>query len=135
MRILLTNDDGFHAEGFDALRAIAAALSDDVWVAAPEVEHSGAGRALTLGGPIRVQKRGPREWVVAGTPTDCVFLAIQDLMGGVRPDLVLSGVNRGHNVAEDLTYSGTVAGAANPRRLGVSAVIGTPNSRRAARGT
>ena len=121
MRILLTNDDGFHAEGFDALRAIAAELSDDVWVAAPEVEQSGASRALTLSQPIRVQKKGPREWMVAGTPTDCVLLAIQDLMPE-RPDLVLSGVNRGQNLAEDVTFSGTVAGALQGMALGVPSI-------------
>ena len=122
MRILLTNDDGFHAEGFDALRAIAAELSDDVWVAAPEVEQSGAGRALTLSGPIRVEQVRPREWRVAGTPTDCVFLAIQELMAGAKPDLVLSGVNRGQNIAEDVTFSGTVAGALQGMALGVPSI-------------
>ncbi len=121
MRILLTNDDGFHAEGFDALRAIAAELSDDVWVAAPEVEQSGASRALTLSQPIRVQQVRPREWRVAGTPTDCVLLAIQDLMPG-PPDLVLSGVNRGQNIAEDVTFSGTVAGALQGMALGVPSI-------------
>lgn len=122
MRILLTNDDGFHAEGFDALRAIAAELSDDVWVAAPEVEQSGASRALTLSGPIRVQKRADREWMVAGTPTDCVLLAVQDLIPGPKPDLVLSGVNRGQNIAEDVTFSGTVAGALQGMALGVPSI-------------
>ena len=121
MRILLTNDDGFHAEGFDALRAIAAELSDDVWVAAPEVEVSGASRALTLSQPIRVQQVRPREWRVAGTPTDCVLLAVQDLMPG-PPDLVLSGVNRGQNIAEDVTFSGTVAGALQGMALGVPSI-------------
>ena len=122
MRILLTNDDGFHAEGFDALRAIAAQLSDDVWVAAPEVEQSGASRALTLSQPIRVQKVREREWRVDGTPTDCVLLAIQDLIPGEKPDLVLSGVNRGQNIAEDVTFSGTVAGALQGMALGVPSI-------------
>ena len=122
MRILLTNDDGFHAEGFEALRAIAAQLSDDVWVCAPEVEQSGASRALTLSQPIRVEKQGPRAWKVAGTPTDCVLLAIQDLIEGSKPDLVLSGVNRGQNLAEDVTFSGTVAGALQGMALGVPSI-------------
>lgn len=122
MRILLTNDDGFHAEGFDALRAIAAELSDDVWVAAPEVEQSGASRALTLSQPIRVTQVRPREWRVDGTPTDCVLLAIQDLIEGAKPDLVLSGVNRGQNIAEDVTFSGTVAGALQGMALGVPSI-------------
>ena len=122
MRILLTNDDGFHAEGFEALRAIAAQLSDDVWVAAPEVEQSGASRALTLSRPIRVQKVREREWRVDGTPTDCVLLAVQDLIEGPKPDLVLSGVNRGQNIAEDVTFSGTVAGALQGMALGVPSI-------------
>ena len=122
MRILLTNDDGFHAEGFDALRSIAAELSDDVWVAAPEVEQSGASRALTLSQPIRVTKVREREWRVDGTPTDCVLLAIQDLIPGEKPDLVLSGVNRGQNIAADVTFSGTVAGALQGMALGVPSI-------------
>jgi 5'-nucleotidase len=122
MRILLTNDDGIHAEGFACLRAIAAQLSDDVWVAAPEVEHSGASRALTLSKPIAVQKRGPKEWAVAGTPTDCVLLAVQDLITGKKPDLILSGVNRGQNLAEDVTFSGTVAGALQGMAMGVPSI-------------
>ena len=122
MRILLTNDDGFHAEGFDALRAIAAQLSDDLWVAAPEVEQSGASRALTLSGPIRVTRVRPREWRVDGTPTDCVLLAIQDLIEGERPDLVLSGVNRGQNIAEDGPCSGTGAGALQGMARGVPSI-------------
>lgn len=121
MRILLTNDDGIHAEGLTALRRIAAQLSDDVWVCAPEAEQSGASRALTLSIPIRVRRHGEREWAVAGTPTDCVLLAINDLMPG-PPDLVLSGVNRGQNLAEDVTLSGTVAGALQGMALGVPAV-------------
>ena len=123
MRILLTNDDGFHAEGFDCLRAIAAELSDDVWVAAPELEQSGASRALTLSKPITVQKKAPREWMVAGTPTDCVLLAVQDLIDdGKAPDLILSGVNRGQNLAEDVTFSGTVAGALQGRAMGIPSI-------------
>ena len=121
MRVLLTNDDGFHAEGFECLRKIAAQLSDDVWVAAPEVEVSGASRALTLSKPIRVQKKAPREWMVDGTPTDCVLLAIQDLMPS-PPDLVLSGVNRGQNLAEDVTFSGTVSGALQAMAMGVPGI-------------
>ena len=122
MRILLTNDDGFHAEGFACLRSIAAQLSDDVWVAAPEVEQSGASRALPLSQPIAVQKQAPREWMIAGTPTDCVLLAVQDLIDGPKPDLILSGVNRGQNLAEDVTFSGTVAGALQGMAMGVPSI-------------
>lgn len=122
MRILLTNDDGIHAEGLAALEKIASALSDDVWVSAPELEQSGASRALTLSEPLRVRKIGPRRFAVAGTPTDCVLLAVQHLMGGAKPDLVLSGVNHGQNLAEDVTLSGTVAGAIEGMALGIPAI-------------
>ena len=121
MRILLTNDDGFDAEGMHALRRIAATLSDDVWVCAPEVEQSGASRALTLSSPLRANRVRDREWIVTGTPTDCVVLAVNDLMPE-KPDLVLSGVNRGANLGEDVTMSGTVAGAIQGMVLGVPSV-------------
>ncbi len=121
MKILLTNDDGIHAEGFEALRRIAAQLSDDVWVAAPETEQSGASRGITLSDPLRVRKVAEREWAVAGTPTDCVLLGVNDLMP-VKPDLILSGVNRGQNMGEDVTFSGTVAGALQGMTLGVPSI-------------
>jgi 5'-nucleotidase len=122
MRILITNDDGIHAEGLTALEAIAHALTDDVWVCAPEAERSGASRALTLSEPIRVRRIGERRFATSGTPTDCVMLAIHELVEGARPDLVLSGVNRGPNLAEDVTMSGTVAGAIEAMALGVPGV-------------
>lgn len=122
MRILLTNDDGIHAQGLEALERIARTLSDDVWVAAPETEQSGASRSLTLSDPIRVTKIGDKRFSILGTPTDCVMLAIQDLIEGSAPDLVLSGVNRGQNLGEDVTVSGTVAGAMQGMALGVPAI-------------
>jgi 5'-nucleotidase len=122
MRILLTNDDGIHADGLAALERIAAQLSDDVWVSAPEFEQSGASRALTLAEPIRVRKLGPRRFATTGTPTDCVMLGIHHLVEGRKPDLVLSGVNRGANMAEDVTMSGTVAGAIEGMALGVPSI-------------
>jgi 5'-nucleotidase len=122
LRILLTNDDGIHAEGLAALERIAAALSDDVWVCAPEYEQSGASRALTLAEPIRVRQVAERRFATTGTPTDCVMLAVTELVSGARPDLVLSGVNRGANVAEDVTMSGTVAGAIEGMAMGVPAI-------------
>ncbi len=122
MRILLTNDDGIHAEGLAALEQIAAALSDDVWIAAPEYEQSGASRALTLSEPLRVRRLDPKRFAIDGTPTDCVLLAIQELIDGAKPDLVLSGVNRGQNLGEDVTLSGTVAGAIEGMALGVPAI-------------
>ncbi|MGH7022591.1 MAG: 5'/3'-nucleotidase SurE [Caulobacteraceae bacterium] len=122
MRILVTNDDGIHAEGLAVLEKIAGDLSDEVWVCAPEFEQSGASRALTLSEPLRVRRIEPRRFAVLGTPTDCVMLAVQQLMGDARPDLVLSGVNRGLNAAEDVTMSGTVAGAIEAMSLGVPAI-------------
>ncbi|HWE46824.1 MAG TPA: 5'/3'-nucleotidase SurE [Caulobacteraceae bacterium] len=121
MRILLTNDDGVGAEGFAVMRRIAAQLSDDIWTCAPELEQSGAGRGITLSDPLRVRQISERDWAVMGTPTDCVLLAINDLMPQ-KPDLVLSGVNRGQNVAEDVTFSGTVAGALQGTALGVPSI-------------
>ena len=122
MRILLTNDDGIHAEGLASLERIAAQLSDDVWVCAPEYEQSGASRALTLAEPIRVRQLGERKFATTGTPTDCVMLGLNELVQGARPDLVLSGVNRGANLAEDVTMSGTVAGAIEAMALGVPGI-------------
>jgi 5'-nucleotidase len=122
MRILLTNDDGIHAEGLATLERIARQLTDDVWIAAPEHEQSGASRALTLSEPLRVRRIDERRFAITGTPTDCVMLAIEELIKDRRPDLVLSGVNRGHNTAEDVTMSGTVAGAIQGMALGVPAV-------------
>ncbi|CAN7244980.1 5'/3'-nucleotidase SurE [Phenylobacterium sp. LjRoot225] len=122
MRILLTNDDGINAPGLAALERIARRLTDDVWTCAPEYEMSGASRALTLADPIRVREVGERRFATTGTPTDCVMLAIRELVSGTKPDLVLSGVNRGANLAEDVTMSGTVAGAIEAMALGVPGV-------------
>ena len=122
MRILLTNDDGVAAEGLQSLLRIARKLSDDVWVCAPEVEQSGASRRLTLTEPVRVRQLDPRTFATSGTPTDCVLLAVQELMEGMAPDLVLSGVNRGQNLGEDVTFSGTVAGALQGMALGVRSI-------------
>ncbi len=122
MRILLTNDDGINAAGLAALERIAGQLSDDVWVCAPEYEQSGASRALTLAEPIRVRAIGERRFSTTGTPTDCVMLGIHELVKGAKPDLVLSGVNRGANLGEDVTMSGTVAGAIEGMALGVPSI-------------
>ena len=110
MRILLTNDDGVEAYGLKVLYDMACALSDDVWVCAPVIEQSGKGRGITLHEPLRARRLGDRRFAVSGTPTDCVQIAVNDLMPS-PPDLVLSGVNRGFNLAQDVTLSGTVAGA------------------------
>jgi len=122
MRILCTNDDGIHATGLAVLEEIARAFSDDVWVIAPESEQSGASRALTLSAPIRVRQAGEKRFAISGTPTDCVLLGVEHLIEGPAPDLVLSGVNRGQNIAEDVTFSGTIAGAMQGMQLGIPAI-------------
>lgn len=122
MRILLTNDDGINAAGLAALERIARTLSDDLWVCAPETEQSGKSRALTLTEPLRVRTLDDRRFSVTGTPTDCVMLAVRNLIGGAQPDLVLSGVNYGGNLAEDVTLSGTVAGAIEGMALGIPSI-------------
>jgi 5'-nucleotidase len=111
MRILLTNDDGIHAPGLALLEQIARGLSDDVTVCCPTEEQSGAGHSLTLHMPVRLQEHGPRRFAVTGTPTDAVNLALRKLFSGGRPDLVISGINAGENLADDITYSGTISAA------------------------
>ena len=122
MRILLTNDDGYHAPGLKVLEALAATLSDDVWVVAPAEEQSGTSRSLTLTRPIRMRRFGERRFAVAGTPTDSVLMALGEVMADARPDLILSGVNRGANLGEDVLYSGTVSAAAEGALAGVRSI-------------
>lgn len=122
MRILLTNDDGIHAPGLKVLEDISRQLTDDIWVVAPEVEQSGKSRALTLTEPVRVRQAGDRRWGVTGTPTDCVLIALQKLMKTSRPDLILSGVNNGQNLAHDTSMSGTVAAALMGTEMGVASI-------------
>lgn len=119
MRILVTNDDGIHAPGLKALERIARALSDDVWVIAPETDQSGVSHSLTLSDPLRLREISERHFAVKGTPTDCVIMGVKQVMKGHPPDLVLSGVNRGQNVADDVTYSGTIAAAIEGTTLGI----------------
>ncbi|MBV8890148.1 MAG: 5'/3'-nucleotidase SurE [Alphaproteobacteria bacterium] len=121
-RILITNDDGIEAPGIRLLQKIARDLSPDVWVVAPEQEQSGASHSLTTRRPLRLREQGARRFVVDGTPTDCVLLALKRLLRERPPDLVLSGINAGANVGEDLTYSGTVAAAMEATLLGVPAM-------------
>jgi 5'-nucleotidase len=119
MRILCTNDDGIHAPGLKVVEEIARALSDDVWVVAPEMDQSGVSHSLSLNDPLRLREIGPRHFAVRGTPTDCVIMGARHILGDKMPDLVLSGVNRGRNVAEDVVYSGTIAGALEGTILGL----------------
>lgn len=111
MRILLSNDDGIQATGLKVLERIANELSDDVWIVAPELDQSGASHSLTLRNPLRVREVSERKYALSGTPTDCVMYAVNQLLKDNPPDLVLSGVNYGSNLGEDVTYSGTVAAA------------------------
>jgi 5'-nucleotidase len=121
MRILVTNDDGIHAPGLATLERIARAVSDDVWIVAPAEEQSGAGHSLSLANPIRYRRIEERRFEVAGTPTDCVVMAVRKILPGM-PDLVLSGVNRGQNIADDVTYSGTIAAAMEGTTLGLKSI-------------
>ncbi|HEY0412448.1 MAG TPA: 5'/3'-nucleotidase SurE [Allosphingosinicella sp.] len=122
MRILLTNDDGVNAPGLKVLETIARRFSDDVWIVAPTEEQSGAGHSLTLTRPIRLRKLGERRFCVTGTPTDSVMMAIAHLMKEAPPDLILSGVNRGANLGEDVTYSGTCSAAMEGALAGIPSI-------------
>ena len=120
-RILVSNDDGHASEG---LKALAEALEDvgEVWVVAPESEQSAASRAISIHRPLRLRELRPRWYAVDGTPTDCSWLAINYVLKGRRPDLACSGINHGPNLADDVTYSGTVAAAMEASILGVPAI-------------
>src|SRR5712692_10041053 len=121
-RILISNDDGIESPGLKVLEAIARDLSDEVWVVAPEQEESGASHSLTTRRPLRMREVARRRYAVDGTPTDCVLIAVKRLLRDRPPDLVLSGINAGSNVGEDLTYSGTVAAAMEATLLGIPAM-------------
>jgi 5'-nucleotidase len=122
MRILVTNDDGIHAPGLAVAEGIARALTDDVWVVAPETEQSGASHSLTLTLPLRLRAIEAKRFAVTGTPTDCVMMGVAEIMKDGPPTLILSGVNRGSNIADDVTYSGTIAGAMEGTALGIPAI-------------
>lgn len=121
MRILLTNDDGIHAPGLAVLERLAARFSDDVWICAPAEEQSGAGHSLTLTRPVRLRQHDARRFSVTGTPTDAVTMALKKLLPGA-PDVILSGVNRGANLGDDVTYSGTVSAAFEGALAGIRAI-------------
>ncbi|MEH6727905.1 MAG: 5'/3'-nucleotidase SurE [Hyphomicrobiales bacterium] len=110
MRILVTNDDGINAPGLAVMREIAEALGSEVWVVAPETDQSGLSHSLTLNDPLRLRKIEDRVYALRGTPTDCVIMGVREVMKDA-PDLILSGVNSGQNISDDVTYSGTIAAA------------------------
>src|SRR5215217_6363490 len=120
MRLLCTNDDGILAQGLETLVRAAETLGE-VHVVAPDREQSATSHSLTLHHPLRPVSRGPRRWQVDGTPTDCVMLALEALMPE-KPDWVLSGINHGQNMGEDVLYSGTVAAAMEGLSLGIPAI-------------
>ena len=122
MRILLTNDDGYRARGLEVLEAIARTLSDDITVVAPMEEQSGKSRSLTLTEPLRLRRFGDQRYAVTGTPTDAVMIALAEIMKDSPPDLILSGVNRGANLGEDVSYSGTVAAAMEGAHAGIRSI-------------
>ena len=122
MRILITNDDGIHAEGLDVCEKIARAISSDVWIVAPEFDQSGVAHSLTLNDPLRLRQVEERRYAVRGTPTDCIIMGARHVLKDKAPDLVLSGVNRGRNAGEDVIYSGTIAGAMEAAVLGIPAL-------------
>lgn len=122
MKILITNDDGINAPGLKVLADIARTLSDDVWIVAPDTNQSGASHSLTLHEPLRCMEVGEKAYSVKGTPTDCVIMGVRHILLTSPPDLILSGINRGSNIAEDVTYSGTIAGAIEGSLLGIRSV-------------
>lgn len=122
MRILLTNDDGIHAPGLASLEKVARTLSDDVWVVAPETDQSGLAHSLTLSEPLRLREIEEKRFALRGTPTDCVIMAVRKILADRAPDLILSGINSGPNAGDDVTYSGTVAGAMEGTLLGIRSI-------------
>ncbi len=111
MRILVTNDDGIDAPGLDVAEKVARSFTDDVWVVAPQNDHSGASHAITLKLPVSLKKFTEKRYSVSGTPADCVIVAVNHLFHDHKPDLIISGTNSGINIADDVTYSGTIAAA------------------------
>ena len=125
MRILITNDDGINAPGLEVLTEIATAIAGpagEVWTVAPAFEQSGVGHCISYTHPMMIAKLGARRYAAEGSPADCVLAALYDLLEGGRPDLVLSGVNRGNNAAENVLYSGTVGGAMEAALQGLPAI-------------
>ena len=125
MRILITNDDGINAPGLEVLSEIAAEIAGpqgEVWTVAPAFEQSGVGHCISYTHPMMIAELGPRRYAAEGSPADCVLAAIYDVLDGAKPDLVLSGVNRGNNSAENVLYSGTIGAAIEAALQGVPAI-------------
>ncbi|MDG4649161.1 5'/3'-nucleotidase SurE [Roseibacterium sp. SDUM158017] len=125
MRILITNDDGINAPGLEILRAIAeevAGPGGEVWTVAPAFEQSGVGHCISYVHPTMIAELAPRRYAAEGSPADCVLAALNDVLADAPPDLVLSGVNRGNNAAENVLYSGTIGGAMEAALQGLPAI-------------
>ncbi|MBP9046667.1 MAG: 5'/3'-nucleotidase SurE [Tabrizicola sp.] len=125
MRILITNDDGINAPGLEVLTRIATEIAGpegEVWTVAPAFEQSGVGHCISYTHPMMIAEMGSRRFAAEGSPADCVLAAIYDVLDGAKPDLVLSGVNRGNNAAENVLYSGTIGGAMEAALQGVPAI-------------
>ena len=120
--ILITNDDGFNAAGLKVLKEIAKLFTYDVYVIAPKFNQSAKSRSITLNHEINFEKKSDYEWIVDGTPTDCVIFAINYLMKDFKPDLILSGINAGCNIGEEVSYSGTVAAAWEGALRGINSI-------------
>ncbi|UVO52003.1 5'/3'-nucleotidase SurE [Sphingomonas sp. SUN019] len=122
-RVLIVNDDGIDGRGIQLLEQMVRRFTDDIWVVAPDEERSGASHSISINHPIRARRRDERHFAVRGSPTDCALLGIYELMGdGRRPDILLSGINDGPNLAEDVLYSGTCAAAKEGAVLGIPSV-------------
>ena len=121
-RILLVNDDGIDAPGMRVLEKVARQIANEVFVVAPEENRSGASHSLSIGMPVRVREIDRWHYAVTGTPTECVMLALQELLADNPPTVCLAGINRGPNLADDTAYSGTIAAARESTQLGVPAV-------------
>jgi len=125
MRILITNDDGINAPGLKTLESIATTLAGpqgEVWTVAPAFEQSGVGHCINYTKPTLITQLGPRRYMIEGSPADCVLCALYDPMKDARPDLILSGVNRGNNAAENTLYSGTIGAAIEGALQGVPSI-------------
>jgi 5'-nucleotidase len=122
MRILITNDDGIRCTGLTVLEQIAAEISSDIWVIAPETDHSKGFSAPTIDKPMRLQDHGHQRYSLDGTPADCVIVGVRFLLLERSPSLLLCGVNRGENLADDIYHAGTVAGSVQATLLGIPSI-------------
>jgi len=121
-RVLISNDDGINAPGIEVLERIAHEVAREVWVVAPETEQSATSHSLTCRRPLRIRQVSERRFAVDGSPTDSVLVGMREVLQQNPPDIVLSGVNRGANICDDVTYSGTVAAAMEGTLLGVPSI-------------